>query len=545
MLYGLRSNGGEHGSVMTKLEVAQFMLDSIGYIKTANLETTTILEPAAGNGVFVSECLRRLKTSSDEFSFDFSNAAGNNIRAVELDKDKADGLIEKIASELAEMHVRDATIIARMIVLHEDFLLSEEGKFDMVVGNPPYVRYDNIPKAMREKYRERFETFRGRGDLYLAFFEKSIRSIKKDGRVCFICSDRWMKNSYGRHLRRLISSEYSVPFIVNMNNSSAFEEAVDGYPSIILISDARKGSTRYVEVGDVSELSRIWHAKNAYERIVLDGDGESWAFRPITSACKPLKTIEEQDFRIGIGVATGADRIFIGKELPRFVEKEALLPIVISKDVQGGEIVWSGNFVINPFSEEGGLVDLDARPKLRQYLNAAKNELMKRHMSQKTPSRWYGTIDPIRKPLTGMPKILLPDIKKRQKIAIDDGSYYPHHNIYYITEKQGSLRALKLLAAILMSDFAYEQMTDISTLMRGGYVRWQSQNLRKLKLPAIKDFPPSLQNALIEAYDDSNQVGINTLLNRHLDAEVKLEKPSVLPQGEVKKLHMCVVASTE
>lgn len=79
--------------------------------------------------------------------------------------------------------------------------------------------------------------------------------------------------------------------------------------------------------------------------------------------------------------------------------------------------------------------------------------------------------------LQNTPKILLPDNSGNSLLFIDEGRFYPLHNIYYITGED--IHQLKILCSILMSDFVRKQIQRLSNNMNGGYARWQSQNLRK------------------------------------------------------------------
>ena len=72
---------------------------------------------------------------------------------------------------------------------------------------------------------------------------------------------------------------------------------------------------------------------------------------------------------------------------------------------------------------------------------------------------------------------------------------------------------LELLAAVLMSDFVIEQLKEIGNKMNGGYPRWQSQNLKKLRLPILDSIPENISQILIEAYRKSDQNLINSYIN--------------------------------
>ena len=87
--------------------------------------------------------------------------------------------------------------------------------------------------------------------------------------------------------------------------------------------------------------------------------------------------------------------------------------------------------------------------------------------------------NPAKRPrLQKQAKILLPDMSGNSYIFVDDGEFYPLHNIYYITGDSNI--KLYILAAILMSDFAKNQLAAITNKMNGGFLRWQSQYLKKI-----------------------------------------------------------------
>ena len=154
---------------------------------------------------------------------------------------------------------------------------------------------------------------------------------------------------------------------------------------------------------------------------------------------------------------------------------------------------WRGLGVINPFADEGGLVDLNAYPKLKRYLEARKTEIAGRHCAQKVPANWYRTIDRITPTLAKKPKLLIPDIKGAAQIVYEGGQLYPHHNLYYITSEQWDLHALQ---AVLLSGIARLFVATYSTKMRGGFLRFQAQYLRRIRVPHWKDVPADLRAAL-------------------------------------------------
>ena len=168
----------------------------------------------------------------------------------------------------------------------------------------------------------------------------------------------------------------------------------------------------------------------------------------------------------------------------------------MTRDILEGSVKWRGLGVINPFGPDGKLVSLKSYPKLAAYLERHGAAIKARHVSKKNPQRWYRTIDRIYPELTYVPKLLIPDIKGEAHIVYEPGKLYPHHNLYFVTATDWDLRALQ---AVLLSDVTRMFITLYSTKMRGGYLRFQAQYLRRLRVPHWRDVPAALRAELIKA----------------------------------------------
>jgi hypothetical protein len=181
--------------------------------------------------------------------------------------------------------------------------------------------------------------------------------------------------------------------------------------------------------------------------------------------------LEDVGCKVGIGVATGADKVFIGDYEALNVEPDRKLPLVMTKDITSGEVRWRGQGVVNPFTEDGRPVNLHDYPCLSRYLNAHRKVIENRHCARKNPTNWYRTIDRIIPSLTSRPKLLIPDIKGKAHIVFERGELYPHHNLYCITSDLWDLRALQ---AVMFSTLTQLFIATYSTKMRGGFLRFQA-----------------------------------------------------------------------
>lgn len=495
--YGQRRSGGQHGDVFTSPEVVSYMLDLVGYAADKDLSKTSILEPSCGEGEFVVEIIRRLLESSRRFGFDFETAFLSNVFAYDIDETKIASCRSRIAkiglSLPLDGNIRQA-----------DFLTTNLQSFDVVVGNPPYIRYEQIPTDLLSNYKQQFHTFHYRADLYILFFEKTLKHLNPGGHHCLICSNRWLKNEYGKKLRGWIAQSFRLESIVSLEKATdAFQEDVLAYPAITLITNKRPGTT--FTFSELTTITQLGSDSGSELSSPISADWSSVFNRVQTD--DTLVTIEEMGFLVGIGVATGADSIFIAKDLPSKVEKELLLPALNARDMSGNRLQWSGQYLLNPYKPNGELISLEDYPQAAEYLISHREALQKRHVAKKNPGKWYKTIDRIVPALKDSPKVLLPDISGNQLIFVDEGHFYPQHNLYYITG--GSLRQLQLLSAMLMSDYVKSQLLSITNCMNGGYPRWQSQYLRKLLMPDVNSIEESLAERLLGAYKAFDMTRLN------------------------------------
>lgn len=507
------------GAVFTRPEVVDFILDLAGYTEDQPLHLKRILEPSFGSGDFLLPAVGRLLTAWRASKSDGSavKELGNAIRAVELHRETFEATRAATIEQLKQNGIatRSAKALADRWLVQGDFLLAPlDGQFNFIVGNPPYVRQELIPSPLLAEYRSRYETIYDRADLYIPFIEHSLLMLTEGGSLGFICADRWMKNRYGGPLRNLVAEKFHLKVYVDMMDTPAFHTEVIAYPAITIISREKPGATRIAhrpaidratlvalaeglrakalpkKGGTVRELARV---TNGPEPWLLESSDQTALIRRLE---KHFPTLEEAACKVGIGVATGADRAFIGDFNALDVEPDRKLPLVTTRDILSGEVQWRGQGVINPFAVDGGLVDLREYPRLRRYLQARKNVIASRHCAQKTPSNWFRTIDRIFPSLTEKPKLLIPDIKGEAHIVFERGELYPHHNLYYVTSEVWDLRALQ---AVLLSGIARLFVATYSTKMRGGYLRFQAQYLRRIRIPYWHDVPEALQQELIDA----------------------------------------------
>ncbi|MCL4472740.1 MAG: Eco57I restriction-modification methylase domain-containing protein [Actinobacteria bacterium] len=509
----------ERGAIYTKPEVVDFILDLAGYSIDRPLHEFRILEPSFGEGDFLLPITERLLASYRASRHGLLNIVedlSEAIRAVEVHSESIKSTRTKLIELLRtnEVGESDAHRLADAWIIEGDFLLTDlPHSFTHAVGNPPYVRQELVPDALMAEYRARYNTIYDRADLYIPFIEGCLLSLEPGGALGFICADRWMKNRYGGPLRKMIAQEFHLAVYVDMVDTPAFHSEVMSYPAITIIRREPAGPTRIayrpqIERESLRKLARVINTKNVApdsgvnEVVDVTKNSEPWLLhasdqvRVIRRLEADYPLLEETGCKVGIGVATGADKVFIGPLESLNVEPDRKLPLITTKDIETGTVKWKGLGVINPFGDEGQLVDLAAFPLLSSFLETRGELIRKRNVARKNPRNWFRTIDRIYPEIVNRPKLLIPDIKGEAHIVYEEGCYYPHHNLYYVTSKEWDLRALQ---AVLLSSITKMFISTYSTQMRGGYLRFQAQYLRRIRLPLWKDVPGALRKRLADA----------------------------------------------
>jgi hypothetical protein len=524
-------DSGGRGAVYTRPEVVSFMLDIAGYSTALALTRWRVLEPAAGDGAFAAEVVVRLIRSYLAHGGDIRNAEtvlAGCLVAVEVFEESASRLRGRLATvAMTEgLPQESAARLASKWVVAGDFLLLEiPAGFDLVVGNPPYVRQESIPDRLLSAYRLRFSTIYNRADLYVLFFEKGLELLNTNGRLIYICSDRWMKCAYGKRLRAMVADGYRLDAFVDMVDTPAFMSEVVAYPAITMLSRRSASSghtmTAFRPRLDPSHLAEISLAIAAgvespavgVRRLDMVVAGSApWLVdaRETLPLVRDLEArfpvLEAVGCRVGIGVATGRDRVFIGEYEDLDVEPDRKLRLVMADCIRNGRLEWGGKGLVNPFEPDGSLADIERYPRFAVYLRRHEADLRRRNVALRAGAGWYRTIDRVWHSLVDTPKLLIPDIKGEPNVVLDHGGYYPHHNLYWVTSAEWGLEELQ---AMLRSSVSKLIVGTYCVKMANGYMRFQAQYIRRIRLPAWPNVSEGERQALREAARTLDQAAID------------------------------------
>ncbi|MEM5867285.1 MAG: N-6 DNA methylase [Candidatus Aenigmatarchaeota archaeon] len=176
------------GQYMTPKFIAEFMVSLIDKPLSAS-----ILEPGAGEGVFLEVLFER--------NF-------KNVTAYEID--------ERLGKR------------SPIKINYCDFLkMRPKPIYDVVIGNPPYVRWKNIPDEWRRMFRENHywnKIMNGLCDLTYAYIYHAVNFLKDKGELIFICPLFWMETVHGKRLREYLSKNGSLELLINFNEAKIFNE---------------------------------------------------------------------------------------------------------------------------------------------------------------------------------------------------------------------------------------------------------------------------------------------------------------------------------
>lgn len=480
ILFGLLSEGSDFeskkksGSERTPDEIIDYMLDIVGYHGT-EIINKAIIDPACGTGTFIAKMTQRfLKALEGEKNIDVVKEKLLRKELIKaFDTKPCNVYVTKIVliSILIRNHViREVKDIIEMLhhlpILCRDFL-KVTAKADYVVGNPPYIRIQNLPDQYRKFMKENYVSATGRFDIYACFIVK--RTSKKQRYDCLTGKD------FFKYIEREKPKNKSV---------------------------VRCGTGE----GELFEVSR--------SVVKLPVEGGTWNFSSVSendikSKIDAKRYCTVQDiFDVCVGIKTTADAVFVKPMTEEFIkerglEQEVIYPLIQSFDICKWAVSWGDNskdrYILYPHREKQGnmfAIPLDDIPNAKKYLEECSDILKKRtYLTESKTREWYECWVPQKLSRFRQPKIVTRDIVSHNSFAYDDSGKLCQGNTFFLTckqsvfarqyssmtEKQYHLFALGMLNSKVME--YYQKM--ISGCLYSQKYRYTTTNLNKWPIPQI------------------------------------------------------------
>ncbi|MDE0457850.1 MAG: hypothetical protein OXI15_11210 [Chromatiales bacterium] len=438
--------------VYTTPDVASRILNAVGWCADVDLRSARLLEPGAGGGEFVVQAAERLVACCRmNGAAPKIDVLRDRIVAFELHPDAAREARSRVVGRLREMgiHHRTAEACGEAWIQNADFLLScasqsGESGYTHVVGNPPYVRWSKIPAILKTVYERRLPREVTHGDLFLAFLDRALDALQPGGLCGFLCSDRWQYTVSARNFRQKWLPLLDVVSNDPIDATEAFTRSVSTYPTILI---ATKRSTPRLQPSP-------------------------------TTARRTGRTLKELGCTVKVGPALGTTPAFVLEPDEDGIEPELLVPWVSSSEIFEGTVRWRGRRVVAMFDDAGILIDPRRFPALAERLEGFVPALKKRSIVR-NGAPWYRTIDRVRASDWSRPKLLVPELAKIPRVAVDRSGSIPSHGVYAIFACDDEV------------DGIYEKLRDgrlaralegIAPKVKGGYVRCYRRFLSMIRL---------------------------------------------------------------
>lgn len=410
-----------------------------------------ILDPGCGHGAFIDGIIRWCKKNSCTIPC---------ITGIDSDP-KHLAILCKKYSDYPSIQIRQ-----------EDFLLRVPGKFQYIIGNPPYVPITGLTGQEKNVYRTLFRSATGRFDLYFLFFEQALNCLEKEGRMVFITPEKYLSVKSASQLR-IILSRYCINEI-DLIHEQSFGNLVT-YPAVTTITHKKS-----------HEPTAIIFRDGQTKLVQLPDDGSS-AFPVLYGTIEKKAgycTLGDLCLRVSCGVATGADAVYVHNKnrIPSDLKKY-VYPTITGRDLSfDSPRVYSDLELIVPYDVNGKLIPEHQLGALRSFLHLPENRerLLKRTCVAK--KSWYAFHE--NPPLAQIlqPKILCKDITETPFFRIDfSGGIVPGHSVYYIIPRNPD--HLEILCEYLNSPEVRQWLESNCQHAANGFLRLQSTILKQIPVP--------------------------------------------------------------
>ncbi|TDX67437.1 TaqI restriction endonuclease [Methylosinus sp. sav-2] len=369
-----------------------------------------------------------------------------------------------------------------------DDIAVREGGFDIVLGNPPYVRMEYL-KAAKPYLAKHYAVAAERADLYAYFFEKGVRLLKDGGRLGFISSSSFFRTGAGESLRRFLAENATIESVVDFGDLRVFDDVVT-YPAIVTLrKSAERDDVSFLLLKDRAPKDlETDFAERARRMPQARLGAASWRFEEEALArlrdkiARGRKTLREVYGSPLWGIKTGLNDAFVLDRAARdaLVAADPRSAEILKPYARGGSIGrWRAASEDWLVDAPKGAFDIAEYPAVEVWLAPLRSRLEGRATRQK----WFELQQAQLAYRAGFaaPKIVFPDISQGPKFALDDSGGLIDATCFCLP------CADLALLAFLNSRLCWFVLHSVSNPLRGGKwrLRLKTQYLEPLPLPDL------------------------------------------------------------
>jgi adenine-specific DNA-methyltransferase len=210
------------GKYYSSLDSINFVIQLLSKAFDFNKSFVKILDPSCGSGLF----LKGILDYYNKILFDNETLVILDIVAFDIDYKSL--LSCTLIVEIFSLFFWKKNFVYNINLIHDDFLFPEKTplqEFDIVIGNPPYIRERNFQKEYRRKLENSYEVFKGKSDLYFAFIEQTNNFLKPGGCFAFILARYWLESDSGKQLRLFVKKNFFINSLVDFQSFELFKNA--------------------------------------------------------------------------------------------------------------------------------------------------------------------------------------------------------------------------------------------------------------------------------------------------------------------------------
>ena len=406
---------------------------------------------------------------------------------------KLDGWNPTEADQVAAWNPYDQNAHAGFFDPEWMFGIGADQGFDLVLGNPPYVRHEKFTDLKPSLQRDYPNTYTGTADLYVYFYDRAIQALRPGGLLCFITSNKFYRAAYGSKLRGMLANNTTLLRLIDFGDAPVFDAIA--YPTIILTQKVKPTANHTCksmiwQPGPNIETFPLLFTEKAFELPQKTLTAGSWQFEQaatrdlmnkLRSAGKPLG--EYVNGRFYRGILTGLNEAFVVDAVMRreLIKEDKnsgdlLKPYLRGRDVKRWLSYDPELWLI--FTRRG--TDINKYPAIKRHLSKFRNQLTPGIPGGRKPGsyKWFDIQDNVAYwQEFEQPKILYQEIATYQAFSFDTKGFYTNNKTFLIPT--GS----QYLLGLLNSKTVWYFLNQICTKMVGGALAMQSIFLTQLPIP--------------------------------------------------------------